>query len=642
MRILTTRRISQLFFFLLFIWLCVVATLGERWWQLRGWPINWFLQLDPLIGLSVLLSTHTVYAGLIWGVVTVALTFVLGRFFCGWVCPFGSVQQVMGYLGGRGMTFARRIQRNQPHPAQRVKYYILLFLLATASAGLLQWMLDTSQPGILRTILLVSVGALALTIIFKHLRNGRRAALVITLVIAAAGVILHLTQAQPLTASLQTGLLDPIALIYRSVTLVLLPLVDSPVKIVSETPRIYPSAGLIGLLFLLFLLLSLRIPRFYCRFICPLGALFGLLSRWSIWRIGQKTDGCTDCTRCEQACEGACAPAGKIRTSECVLCLNCLDECGHGVMTYHTQLSARGEQIIPDLDRRHVVAAMVGGLAAVPILRLDGHASANWRPDVIRPPGALREDAFLTRCIKCGQCMRVCPSNVIHPAGLQSGLEGLWTPLLHFRIGSSGCQHNCVACSQVCPTAALRPLSVDERMGRGRFASTGPLRIGMAFIDRGRCLPWAMDTPCIVCQENCPVSPKAIFTRTLFQPVRNSVRTVQTVAADSLVLEKGDLQPEQYGTGDYFCRIGDLRPVPIITNTHQKLILSVKDDLPALDRISGRTIDILIRLQQPYIDPHQCIGCGVCEHECPVQGRRAVRVSAENESRTRAHKLTLS
>ena len=138
------------------------------------------------------------------------------------------------------------------------------------------------------------------------------------------------------------------------------------------------------------------------------------------------------------------------------------------------------------------------------------------------------------------------------------------------------------------------------------------------------------------------MSPKAIFTRTLFQPVRNSVRTVQTVAADSLVLEKGDLQPEQYGTGDYFCRIGDLRPVPIITNTHQKLILSVKDDLPALDRISGRTIDILIRLQQPYIDPHQCIGCGVCEHECPVQGRRAVRVSAENESRTRAHKLTLS
>jgi hypothetical protein len=62
--------------------------------------------------------------------------------------------------------------------------------------------------------------------------------------------------------------------------------------------------------------------------------------------------------------------------------------------------------------------------------------------------------------------------------------------------------------------------SVDERLGKGDFASTGPIRIGMAFVDRGRCLPWAMDRPCIVCQENCPVSPKAIFTRKEFRPVR--------------------------------------------------------------------------------------------------------------------------
>jgi hypothetical protein len=63
--------------------------------------------------------------------------------------------------------------------------------------------------------------------------------------------------------------------------------------------------------------------------------------------------------------------------------------------------------------------------------------------------------------------------------------------------------------------------NLDERMGTGPYENQGPIRIGMAFVDHGRCLPWAMDLPCIVCQENCPVSPKAIFTREIFQPVRD-------------------------------------------------------------------------------------------------------------------------
>jgi NAD-dependent dihydropyrimidine dehydrogenase PreA subunit len=41
------------------------------------------------------------------------------------------------------------------------------------------------------------------------------------------------------------------------------------------------------------------------------------------------------------------------------------------------------------------------------------------------------------------------------------------------------------------------------------------------------------------------------------------------------------------------------------------------------------------------VDPKLCIGCGVCEHECPVSGQRAIRVSAENETRHRKHSLWL-
>ena len=96
MKIVTVRRIAQIFFFALFAWFCVVTTVGDRWWQLRGWPVNWLLQLDPLVALGTLLTTRTIYAGLIWALATVVLTILLGRFFCGFACPLGTINQATG------------------------------------------------------------------------------------------------------------------------------------------------------------------------------------------------------------------------------------------------------------------------------------------------------------------------------------------------------------------------------------------------------------------------------------------------------------------------------------------------------------------------------------------------------------------
>jgi ferredoxin len=240
--------------------------------------------------------------------------------------------------------------------------------------------------------------------------------------------------------------------------------------------------------------------------------------------------------------------------------------------------------------------------------------------------------------------MRICPTNVIHPAGLTAGLEGLWTPVLNFRIGTSGCQHNCIACGNLCPTAAIRPISLEERQGINRYAEQGPLKIGTAFIDRGRCLPWAMDRPCIVCQENCPVSPKAIFTRELFNTIRvHRPLIVKNADSTRIEFETDALAANQYATGDYFCVIAgspDNRPRRIITNTTRSL--EVERGLPFEQPPEMQnSVSIQIRLQQPYVDPKLCIGCGVCEHECPVRGKRAIRVTAENESRARQHALIL-
>lgn len=235
--------------------------------------------------------------------------------------------------------------------------------------------------------------------------------------------------------------------------------------------------------------------------------------------------------------------------------------------------------------------------------------------------------------------MRVCPTHVIQPAVLEAGVEGLWTPYLDFRLGTSGCQHNCIACGHVCPTAAIRPLALDERMGRGRFVDTGPIRIGTAFVDRGRCLPWAMGIPCIVCQENCPVSPKAITTRTVLESVAGLDQLmVNQVRSRSIQL---DLPPTRrsLGSGDFFL-VGPAGPENALRITgHQANRIELADD-PALAALRQEaSAAVHVRLQQPFVDPLRCIGCGVCQHECPVSGRAAIRVTSENETRSRAHAL---
>jgi ferredoxin len=222
-------------------------------------------------------------------------------------------------------------------------------------------------------------------------------------------------------------------------------------------------------------------------------------------------------------------------------------------------------------------------------------------------------------------------------------VEGLWTPVLNFRSGASGCQLNCVACGHICPTAAIRPITLEEKLGRGSFEKIGPIRLGTAFVDRGRCLPWAMDKPCIVCQENCPVSPKAIFVKEAFTTVRNGILQPGGMSGAVLELQKAELKPERYGTGDFFILFeagGDKIRKRVQANTENSIIL--ESGIPKeVDLTNVSNVELQVRLQCPQIDPEQCIGCGICEHECPVSGLKAVRVSAEGESRSRKHSLLL-
>ena len=587
MRIVATRRTSQIFFFSLFVWFCIVATVGSKFWQLRGWPIDWFFQLDPLVALGTILTTHTLYWPLLWALATVVLTIIFGRFFCSWVCPFGSVHHFVGFLSRRGKKLLQKVQLNRYRKAQKVKYYVLAALLVMAAF-----------PSV--------------------------------------------------SATLQIGLLDPISVVTRSFNLVLLPVLDSSANLITLPRRFYEGGGLIFAIFLAAVLLNLAIPRFYCRFICPLGALFGIVGRFAIWRIGKKQGSreagsqseCTDCKLCQRDCEGGCEPAGNIRISECVLCFNCLDSCKHDVIAYQTKPSAAGEITNPDISRRGFALSLVSGLFGVGAIRLSNKLGSNWYYKVIRPPGSLAEEEFLKRCVKCGQCMRVCPTNVIQPAGFEGGLENLWTPVLNNRIGSSGCQLNCVACGQVCPTSAIRSITLAEKLGVNEFAEAGPIRMGTAFVDRSRCLPWAMDKPCIVCEENCPLSPKAIFTREEFSTVRDGVFAVKKIGGDTIEILESNLKPATFASGDYYCAFDGRARWKITANTDSSLTISADEQFRKLAAEISK-IEVQVRLQRPYVDIERCIGCGICEHECPVSGMKAIRVSSEGETRSANRKLLL-
>jgi formate hydrogenlyase subunit 6/NADH:ubiquinone oxidoreductase subunit I len=142
---------------------------------------------------------------------------------------------------------------------------------------------------------------------------------------------------------------------------------------------------------------------------------------------------------------------------------------------------------------------------------------------------------------------------------------------MDFSVGA--CQLNCTLCSEVCPTGAIQKISTERKLGLAEFQEVGPIKLGTAFFDRGRCLPWAMETPCVVCEEVCPVSPKAI------------------------------------GTYD-----------------------------EEITRWDGTKVT----LNRPYMRPELCIGCGICERECPVVDSAAVYVTAIGETRSEDRSLLLN
>ena len=472
------RWFSQVAFFSLFLFLLLRTefrgSLHAGGSEIRlPYPVQLFFQFDPLGALSNARSSRALYHGLLWSLVVLIPTMLLGRFFCGWICPLGSIHHFFGSLTSERKRGKQLIESNRYKRWQTTKYYLLVAALIAAvlGTGIVGW-LDPFSFLVRSVGLSILPGTnYALNAVLHAMEHSRFAP------VQGAGSGLHFV-----FGWLLLGFKQP-----------------------------YFRQGVwLGIIFIFLLALNFRVTRFWCRALCPLGALLGIASRWSILGLVKTPERCGDCNRCLLRCQGGDDPIGGVpwRQPECHLCLNCIDECPeHGLQF---KFFPAQKSIGVSLQRRKVLTGLAAGAVVVPLLRSTPGFAVERHERLLRPPGALDEEYFLSRCIRCGECMKVCPNNALQPALTEAGLEGLWTPVMVPRIGY--CESSCVLCSEVCPTGAIWEITAKEKGWEARVAGdVKPISLGTAFLDRGRCLPWAMATPCIVCEEWCLTSPKAIY-----------------------------------------------------------------------------------------------------------------------------------
>ncbi|MBI2560238.1 MAG: 4Fe-4S binding protein [Planctomycetes bacterium] len=423
--------------------------------------------------------------------VLIIATVVLGRFFCAWVCPMGMtiditdsfLKKVRSQESGvrsqkSGLNTQNSRLKTQDSGLRTLKYYLLAFLILSLfiSSQIIGWFDPLSIATNTYTFVIHPYLMLVINGFFGFLHN--------------------------ITAPVT----DPIHSVLKNLFFALY-------------QPFFKAHYLMLFVFLAIISFGVMYSRYWCRNICPLGALLALVSGQAIFKR-VVSDKCTVCGKCESECRmGAITNEGKgTIEGECILCMTCQNICPDGAISFKRVQPVK-QNVTVDLSKRGFFIACFSGIAAIPVLRLNSQSASGGLNKgsfpVIRPPGAVDEDGFLSKCVRCGECMRVCKTNGLHPTTLETGLEGAWTPRLIPRVGY--CEYGCTLCGHVCPSGAIRPLELEVKQ---------IVAIGKARINQSRCIPWVgyaslpelekdwKDVNCAVCEEVCPVPTKAIHFNT--------------------------------------------------------------------------------------------------------------------------------
>lgn len=437
----------QIIFFLAFLTIFILAPQQKFSHLIISLP----LRLSPLVMVGSSIAARVILPGIALAILFLLFSMFFGRAWCGWLCPLGSIIEVFSLKKNRDFKLT--------NGWRKIKY-VLFFLLVSAAVFQNLALLSLDPITILYRTFTITIWPVFSLIVQKGENLGYQ-----------------ISSLRP-AVNYFDNLIRP--------------------GLFSNNQIFYYQSVVIFCLFMLVIGLNYFAKRFWCRYICPMAGMLGFISRISVFKR-RVTEECISCGKCELVCQTETVESllnYRSDPAECTLCMDCIASCPNRSNEISIQLLPSSKMPY-DPSRREALISV--GAAAV------GAALINIEPDhfnnptfLIRPPG-VNEEEFLNQCVRCGECMRVCPTNAVQPSILESGISGFWTPILVPRIGY--CDYSCNQCGQICPVQAIPPLPLEEKR-------TTP--IGLAYIDQNRCIPWADQKDCIVCEEMCPTPTKAI------------------------------------------------------------------------------------------------------------------------------------
>jgi polyferredoxin len=359
-----------------------------------------------------------------------------------------------------------------------------------------------------------------------------------TLAVAVCAIGLMLGTAVPL------GLLDPYSIFGKITSATLRPALGwlnqtisliGVIQPVDISPVAWITIGVaVGLLAIIVISAVFR-GRLWCNTVCPVGAVLGFFSRFSIFRLKITSSACVACSMCERSCPAQCIDFKNYRIdhSRCIMCLDCVTSCTRNGIHLTRKRSSLGKEL-PDSNpvvqasimkeresktTRHQPPPLLPttrrffltSAVTLPTLAMakSSHDEADKAGEGCRchgpnrltqhnkkavlPPGARSLVHFQSHCTACQLCVTNCPDQVLRPSITQHGLSGFLQPYQDFT--TSFCSYNCSNCSEICPTGAIQTITVEERR---------LIRTGTAELFLGRCVVKTEGTSCGACSEHCP------------------------------------------------------------------------------------------------------------------------------------------
>jgi ferredoxin len=412
-------------------------------------PYEWyetilFLQFVPSI-INFLSGAGLAAAGFIF---ILLITLLFGRVYCSSVCPLGTIQDIIINTGSK---FRKKRKFTYSRSYKVFRYSVLAITVITFISG---------------SILVVSL-------LDPYSNTGR----------------------------IFTSLFKPLVFIANNAASRIFESFDMyimyPQKIrgFSWTGFIFASSFLI-----LIVVLALRKERIFCNTLCPVGALLGLTSRYSLVKIDLNKNSCTGCGLCSNVCKAGCINKDEksVDFERCISCFNCFTVCPKEGVIFTNSLSSKVKY---NNDKREFIKK-----TAVYFISLTGVTWAQnkiiptkdstvpvLRKHPVSPPGAERTEHFNTYCTACHLCVSACPTAVLQPSFLEYGFTGMLQPRMDFIKGF--CNFECTICLDVCPTDAIYKKSLDVKK---------LIRVGKAIFVKENCIVETEKKDCGACSEHCP------------------------------------------------------------------------------------------------------------------------------------------